>query len=47
MANYELLYLSCLLRYKSVLPLLNDKVKAVNICIKTNMDKKNCVSKVV
>ena len=35
------------LRGKSATPLLNDKVKLVNSCVKSDLDLKNCESKVV
>ena len=38
-ANYKLLYFSCWFGVKSVLPLLNEKVKVVNSCVK-NVDFK-------
>ena len=34
-SNYTILSFSCWLRGKSELPLLNDKVKVVNSCVKT------------
>ena len=45
--NHKLLSLSCWLRGKSVLPIINEKVKVVKICVKNNMDFKKCGSKVV
>ena len=46
-SNYNLLSLSYWLIGKSVLLLLNDKVKSANCFVKNNMDLKSCGSKVV
>ena len=46
-SNCKILYLSCWFRDKSALPLINYKVKVANICVKNDLDSKNCGSKVV
>ena len=42
-SKYIILYLLCWLRGKSELPLLNDKVKVVNSCLKNIIDLKMCI----
>ena len=45
--NYNLLYLSCWLRGKSSTPLLNEKLKLVNSCVKYDVYEQKNISKVV
>ena len=46
-SNYKLLSLSCWLRYKSALSLLNKKMKVVKICVKNDMYLMNYEFRVV
>ena len=46
-SNYNLLSFSCWFRGKSELPLLNEIVKVVNVCVKHYLDLKNSVFRVV
>ena len=41
-SNYNLLYLLCWLRGKSALPLINEKLKVVNSCVKKYGFKELC-----